>query len=129
MAASAFLKLQLTLNRNIYQIHDKFAICSCNLWLQSLVSGWQYSICIGLDSLENAPLKLFSWFSNNEMKTNLDKCHLPTTATASIATKIKDNEVLKSESEKLLRVAIDNKLSFKIIYKKYLKKLIRKFMF
>ena len=44
------------------------------------------------------------------MKTNLDKCHLPTTATASIATKIKDNEVLKSESEKLLRVAIDKNL-------------------
>ena len=82
-----------------------------------------------LDSLENASLKLFGWFSNNEMKTNLDKCHLPTTATASIAIKIKDNEVLKSESEKLLRVTIDNKLSFKIIYKKYLKKLIRKFMF
>ena len=63
------------------------------------------------------------------MKTNLDKCHLSTTATVSIAIKIKDNEVMKSESEKLLRVAIDNKLSFKIIYKKYLKKLIRKFMF
>ena len=50
-----------------------------------------------LNSLENASLRLFDWFSNNQMKANIDKCHLLTSATAFIATKI-----LKSESEKLL---------------------------
>ena len=38
-----------------------------------------------LVSLENASLKLFDWFSNNQMKTNRDKCHLLTNSTDSIA--------------------------------------------
>ena len=65
-----------------------------------------------LDSLEKASSKLLDWFSNNQMKANPDKCHLLTSATALIAIKIKDNEILNSEKEKLLRVAIDNKLNF-----------------
>ena len=44
------------------------------------------------------------------MKTNSDKCHLRTSATASIAIKIKNNEILNSEIEKLLDLTIDNKL-------------------
>ena len=63
-----------------------------------------------LDSLENASLKLFDWFSNNQMKANPDKCNLLTSAIASIALKIKDNEIVNSESEKLLGVTIENKL-------------------
>ena len=65
-----------------------------------------------LDSLENVSLKLFDLFSNNEIKANPYKCHLITSATASVALNIKDNEILNSESEKLLGVAIDNKLNF-----------------
>ena len=56
-----------------------------------------------LDSLENAGLKIFDWFSNNQMKASSDKCHLLTSATASIAIKIEDNEILNSDSEKLLQ--------------------------
>ena len=65
-----------------------------------------------LDSLENASLKPFDLFSNKEIKANPYKCHLITSATASVALNIKDNEILNSESEKLLGVAIDNKLNF-----------------
>ena len=36
-----------------------------------------------LDSLENAPLKLFDWFSKNQMKVNPDKCLQLTSGTAS----------------------------------------------
>ena len=61
------------------------------------------------------------------MKANPGKYHLLTSAAASIAIKIKDNEILNSENEKLLGVIIDNKLNF--IYKRYLKKLIKKFVF
>ena len=75
-----------------------------------------------LDSLENASIKLFDWFSNNQMKENLDNCHLLTSATASIAIKIKDNEILKSEKEKLLGMTIDNKLSFNNHLQKILEK-------
>ena len=41
------------------------------------------------------------------MKANPDKCFLLTSATASIFIRIKDNEILNSENEKLLGVTID----------------------
>ena len=53
-----------------------------------------------LVSLEDASLKLFDWFSNIQMKANPDKYHLLTSSTDSIAIKIKENEILHSESEK-----------------------------
>ena len=52
-----------------------------------------------LSCLENASLKLFDLFSKNQMKANPDKCHLLTSATASIIINIKDNEILNSENE------------------------------
>ena len=55
------------------------------------------------------------------MKGNADKCNLLTSATASIAIKIKYNEILNSKSEKLLGVTIDNKLNFN----NYLQKLLK----
>ena len=75
-----------------------------------------------LDSLENASLKLFDWFSSNQMKANPDKCHLLTSATDSIAIKIKHDEILNSASEKQLGVAKDNKLNFNNHLQKLLKK-------
>ena len=75
-----------------------------------------------LQSYQNASLKLFDWFSNSQMKANPDKCHLLTSSTDSIAIKIKDNEILDSESEKLLGVTIGNKLSFNNHLQKILKK-------
>ena len=67
-----------------------------------------------LDSLENVSLRLFDRFSNNQVKANPDKSHLLMSVTVYIAIKIKDNETLNSESEKLLGVAIDNKANQKV---------------
>ena len=75
-----------------------------------------------LDSLENESLKLFDWFSYNQMKVNRDKCHLLTSTFASIVIKIKDIEILNSKSEELLGVTIDNKLNFNNHIQKILKK-------
>ena len=75
-----------------------------------------------LDSLEKVSSKLFDWLSNNQMKKNPDKCHLLTIATTFIAITIKDNEILNSESEKLLGVTIDNKLNVNNHLQKILKK-------
>ena len=61
-------------------------------------------------------------FSNNQMKGNPNKCHLLTSATASIAIKIKENKILNSEREKLLGVTIDNKLNFNNHLQKILQK-------
>ena len=75
-----------------------------------------------LVSLENASLKLFDWFFNNQMKANSDKCHLLIIVTASIAIKIKYNQILNSEREKLLGMTIANKLNFNNHLQKILKK-------
>ena len=58
------------------------------------------------------------------MRENPDKCHLRTSA--SIAIKIKDNEILNSETEKLLLVTIDNILTFNNHLQKILKKVNQK---
>ena len=79
-----------------------------------------------LDSLENASLKLSDWFSDKQMKANPDKSHLLTSATAPIAIKMKHNEILNSESEKLLCVTTDNKPNFNNHFQKILKKAIQK---
>ena len=79
-----------------------------------------------IDCLENASLKLLDWFSNNQIKADPDKCHLLRSATTSIAIKIKDNEILNSESEKLLGVTIDNKLNFSNYLQTTLKKSLLK---
>ena len=55
------------------------------------------------------------------MKGNPDKCNLLTSATASIAIKIKYNKILNSKRKKLLGVTIDNKLNFN----NYLQKLLK----
>ena len=55
-----------------------------------------------LNSLEKASSKVFDSFSNNQRKANPGKCYLLTSATTSLATKIKDNETLNRESKKKL---------------------------
>ena len=55
-----------------------------------------------LNSLEKASSKLSDSFSNNQMRANPDQCDPLTSATTSIAIEIKVNEILNSESEKLL---------------------------
>ena len=58
-----------------------------------------------LHSLENTALKPFDWFPNNQMRAN----HLLASSTASMSINIKDNEILNSESEKLLGATLGNK--------------------
>ena len=63
------------------------------------------------------------------MKANPERCHLLTSATVSIAIKIKDNEILNRESEKLLGAREITNLISIIIYEICFKKHIKKFMF
>ena len=55
-----------------------------------------------LNSLEKASSKLSDSFTNNQIRANTDPCDPLTSATTSIAIRIKFNEILNSESEKLL---------------------------
>ena len=55
-----------------------------------------------LNFLEKASSKLSDSFSNHQMRAIPDQCDPLTSATTFVAIKIKVNEILNSESEKLL---------------------------
>ena len=57
--------------------------------------------------------KLFTWFSPNEMKANLDKCHMLLRSTESLNFQISERVIHNSQSNNLLAVTFDNKLKFK----------------
>ena len=65
-----------------------------------------------ITSLENCALVLFKWFENNSMKGNSDNCHLLLSTSTSSTANINGDIIKNSESEKLLGVTIDYKLSF-----------------
>ena len=60
--------------------------------------------------------KLFTWFSQNEMKANLGKCHTLLSSAESLKFQISETIIHNSQSKKLLGVTFDNKLKFKNIY-------------
>ena len=56
--------------------------------------------------------KLFTWFAQNEMKANLNKCHLLLSTTDAFNFKISETVIRNSNSKKLLEVTFHNKLKF-----------------
>ena len=54
--------------------------------------------------------KLFTGFAQNEMKANLNKCHLLLNTTDAFNFEISETEIRNSNSKKLLEVTFDNKL-------------------
>ena len=63
--------------------------------------------------LENDSIQLFKWFSDNQMKTNKDKCHLIISNNEKVSMKIDNIELENTLSEKLLGIMIDSKRNFK----------------
>ena len=53
-----------------------------------------------------------TWFSENEMKANLGKCHMLLSSTESLNFQISETVIHNSQSTKLLGVTFDNKLKF-----------------
>ena len=56
--------------------------------------------------------KLFTWFNENEMKADLNKCHLLLSTTDVFNFEISETVIRNSNSKKLLGVTFDNKLKF-----------------
>ena len=56
--------------------------------------------------------KLFTGFAQNEMKANLNKCHLLLSTTDTLNFEISETVIRNSNSKKLLGVTFDNKLKF-----------------
>ena len=62
--------------------------------------------------LQNASKTLFQWFSDNQMKSNPDKCNFIFSTSKKVCLIVENKEINNSTHERLLRVKIDSKLSF-----------------
>ena len=65
-----------------------------------------------VSELRDITEKLFTWFSQNEMKTNLGKCHMLLSSRELLNFQISETIIHNSQSKKLLGVTFDNKLKF-----------------
>ena len=57
-------------------------------------------------------MMLFKWFSDNQMKTNINKFHLLVNKKDKVTISIEDKKIKNSEYEKLLGIKVDTKLNF-----------------
>ena len=65
-----------------------------------------------INSLKESLNKFFYWFTNNQMKSNPDKCHLLTSRSDKVSICVDNYNIKNSKCEKLLGIKIDNKLNF-----------------
>ena len=77
-------------------------------------------------SLEEASKSLLTWFDNNLMKSNADKCHLLVCSNEKVTIKIGSHEIANTKREKLLGVHLDSGLSFDYHISEICKKASRK---
>ena len=66
-----------------------------------------------LCKLKNCTDSLFTWFNENHMKPNGDKCHLLVTTEKSVSINIDESNVENKKEQKLLGIKFDSSLSFK----------------
>ena len=73
---------------------------------------------------------LATWFPENHMKLNEDKCHLIIFGTRKekVNMRVEDVKIEESDNEKLSCITLDKKLSFRNTSKHSLKKLVKSFM-
>ena len=65
-----------------------------------------------IENLTNVTQKLFTWFANNQMKANHDKCHLLLSTQEEANIQIANTTIKCSQSEKILGIILDNQLKF-----------------
>ena len=67
-----------------------------------------------LTNLSSLAQKLFTWFANNKMKANHDKCHLLLSTQESFNIQIANFTIKSSKAKKLLGINLDKNLKFDI---------------
>ena len=74
---------------------------------------WSITWRILLHPLSKHPIaSLFEWFKNNLFKSNADKCHLFVITNYRASISVDGFQIDKSDTEKLLGVKFDKKLTF-----------------
>ena len=63
-----------------------------------------------IKSLEHYSMMLLKWFSDNQMKAKISKCHLLMNKKDEVTLRIGDTEIKNSEYEKSLGIKVDTKL-------------------
>ena len=79
-------------------------------------------------SLEEASKSLFTWFDNNLIKSNADKCHLLVSSNEKVTIKIGSHEIANTKRKKLLGVLLDSDCHLIILYQRFAKKEVVKFV-
>ena len=94
------------------------------LWF--VFNSWQYLLCNFADdslqyqpnkdsvakSLEELSIPLLSWFTENKLQLNLDKCHLIDNGTENKKIKLDYVTITISKKEKFLGIIFDDRLKF-----------------
>ena len=95
--------LYLTKPTEICLFADGTTVFACDKDLNSLIK-----------RLEHESLLAFEWFQNNNMKLNLDKCHLLVSGSKYeiVWAQIGDEIIWESNKQKLLGLQIDRNLNF-----------------
>ena len=62
--------------------------------------------------LKNCTDSLFTWFKENQMRPNGDKCHLLVTTEKSVSINIEESNVTNKKEQRLLGIKFDSSLSF-----------------
>ena len=65
-----------------------------------------------INSLKEASHELFYWYAGNQIRANLDKCHLLTSSSDEMSICVDNYNIKSSKCEKILGIKIDNKLNF-----------------
>ena len=65
-----------------------------------------------IQSLEHDSMMLFQWFSDNQMKANISKCHLLVNKNDEVTIRTEDTKIKNIEYGKLLGIKVITKLSF-----------------
>ena len=79
-----------------------------------------------IENLTNVTQKLFTWFANNQMKANHDKCHLLLSTQEEANIQIVNTTIQCSQSEKFLGIILDNQLKFDKLIENICQKASRK---
>ena len=65
-----------------------------------------------IQSLEHDSMMLFQWFSDNQMKANISKCHLLVNKNDEVTIRTGDTKIKNIEYGKLLGIKVITKLNF-----------------
>ena len=73
---------------------------------------WVINTTEVLKSLTDITQKLFTWFTNNQVKANNDKCHFLLSTQNEANIQIENVTIKSSLVKKLREITVDNKLTF-----------------